>query len=47
MNERHVCAGAHRGQERASAPLELELQEIVSCTVCELGTELVVSKGSK
>ena len=27
----HLCAGAHRGQERVSDPLELELQVVVSC----------------
>lgn len=27
----HLCAGAHRGQERVSDPLELDLEVVVSC----------------
>jgi hypothetical protein len=35
----HVCS-THRGQKRASDPLELELQALVSCSTQVLGTEL-------
>lgn len=35
----HVSAGAHRGQQRALDPLELESQPIVSSLMWVLGTE--------
>jgi hypothetical protein len=32
----HLSAGAHRGQQRLSDPLELELKAVVSCLICML-----------
>jgi hypothetical protein len=36
----HRCSGALGGQKRASDPLELELQAVVSCLVWVMGSEL-------
>jgi hypothetical protein len=35
----HVYAGAHRAQNRVSAPLKMDLQAIVSCPTWLMGTE--------
>lgn len=40
----HVRAGVHRGQKRASDPLELELWGIVNCPTWVLGTVQVFCK---
>lgn len=36
----YVCTGAHGGQERVLNFLQLELQAVLSCQMCVLGTEL-------
>lgn len=35
-----VSAGTIRGQQRASDPLELEVQVLVRCLTCVLGADL-------
>lgn len=42
----YVCAGAHRGQKRASNLLEVELQEVESRPSWVLGTKLESSARS-
>lgn len=42
----HGSVGPHSSQQEASDPLELELQVIINCARCLLGTEPGFSKSS-